>query len=326
MKICSVIVTYNRKRLFKKCVDALLEQTYKLDKIIVVDNGSKDGTDRFFYGEYGNNPLIEYIRIQENTGSGGGFYEGIKKAYEQGFDWIWAIDDDSIFKIDALEKIISSGPFKKATYGVFTSMVLDKDGNLQYRAIPSKVWEPFRFNIPATKEDYKKPYFEVQRIGFSAGFFMKREIVKKAGFPLREFFMGSGDTEYAKRVSNVSGICLVPSSKTHHLDNVSIDEYSIFGIKLRKTSPERLWLAYYCIRNTIFLSRKYLNFCSYIRYVVINVIMRWLFVIIFCEKHKSLRIKILIKAVRDGLKGRLGKTIDPEEFTEKVIRSLGRNF
>lgn len=322
MKICAVVVAYNKKELLKKCLDALLGQTHKLDKIIIIDNASKDGTDKFVYEEYRNSPLIEYIRMQENTGTMGGLYEGIKRAYDEGFDWIWATDHDSIFEIDALEKIINSEPFKKEIFGVFASMVLDKDGNLQYRTSPAKIWEPF-INIPPTEEDYKKPYFEVQRIAFCAGFLMKREVIKKAGFPLRKLFIGGGDSEYSKRISKISGICIIPASKTRHLDNISIEEYSFFSIKIRKTSFERLWLAYYYIRNEVFLCKNRLNFCSYIRYIIIHIVIRWLFTIIFYEDHKFLRIKFLIKAVQDGLKGKLGKTIDPEKFTKEFIRTVG---
>ena len=44
MKICTVIVTYNRYELLKECLDSLLNQTYKTD-ILVVNNASTDGTD-----------------------------------------------------------------------------------------------------------------------------------------------------------------------------------------------------------------------------------------------------------------------------------------
>ncbi|WP_180374941.1 glycosyltransferase, partial [Escherichia coli] len=43
-KIIAIVVTYNRVKLLNKVIDALLLQTYKIDKIIVVDNNSSDGT------------------------------------------------------------------------------------------------------------------------------------------------------------------------------------------------------------------------------------------------------------------------------------------
>lgn len=39
-----VVVTYNRLSLLKECIDALRHQTYKNFRIVIVNNGSTDGT------------------------------------------------------------------------------------------------------------------------------------------------------------------------------------------------------------------------------------------------------------------------------------------
>lgn len=44
MKICATIVTYNRKDCLDKLLNALLNQTYPIDKILIFDNNSSDGT------------------------------------------------------------------------------------------------------------------------------------------------------------------------------------------------------------------------------------------------------------------------------------------
>ncbi len=64
-----VIPTYNRKDLLKECLDSLLDQTYPKEdyEIVVVDDGSTDGTEdmlRQMSGEHGN---LRYFR-QENGG------------------------------------------------------------------------------------------------------------------------------------------------------------------------------------------------------------------------------------------------------------------
>ena len=48
---------------------------------------------------------IHYVRMHENTGGSGGFYEGIKRAFEQGYDWLWLMDNDSEPQKDALKKL-----------------------------------------------------------------------------------------------------------------------------------------------------------------------------------------------------------------------------
>ena len=44
INIAAVVVTYNRKELLMECLDALKKQTCKIEKIIVIDNNSNDGT------------------------------------------------------------------------------------------------------------------------------------------------------------------------------------------------------------------------------------------------------------------------------------------
>ena len=95
MKITAVVVTYNRLELLKKsieCLHAALEQVQSENiecHICVINNGSTDGTHEWLDGQTD----LKVIH-QDNVGGSGGFYTGIKKAYEEGADWIWCMDDD----------------------------------------------------------------------------------------------------------------------------------------------------------------------------------------------------------------------------------------
>lgn len=44
-KVIAIVVTYNRKSLLNKVINRLLEQSYELHKIIIIDNNSSDGTN-----------------------------------------------------------------------------------------------------------------------------------------------------------------------------------------------------------------------------------------------------------------------------------------
>ena len=87
MKITAVVVTYNRLELLRKVVDGLRRNN--LSDIIVVNNGSTDGTQEWLEAQTHLN-----VVHQDNVGGSGGFYTGIKKAYDEGADWIWCMDDD----------------------------------------------------------------------------------------------------------------------------------------------------------------------------------------------------------------------------------------
>ena len=47
LKVICVIVTYNRLELLKESVAAVMQQTYPLHRVVIVDNHSTDGTDNY---------------------------------------------------------------------------------------------------------------------------------------------------------------------------------------------------------------------------------------------------------------------------------------
>lgn len=111
--ITAVVVTYNRIDLLKECLQALREQ--KVDRntqldILLVDNASTDGTKEWIDGIVSAGDAegrrIYATHLAENTGGAGGFYTGMKWAYEQGADAIWIMDDDTIPQADALQKLL----------------------------------------------------------------------------------------------------------------------------------------------------------------------------------------------------------------------------
>ena len=79
MKIIAVVVTYNRLELLKRNIDCLRQNT-PLTSIVVVNNGSTDGTTQWLAAQ----PDLQVIN-QENVGGSGGFYTGIEYAYKAGF-------------------------------------------------------------------------------------------------------------------------------------------------------------------------------------------------------------------------------------------------
>ena len=94
-KTAAIVVTFNRKELLTRNIKMLLKQKAALDAILIIDNASTDGTREFV--EKNNiisNDSINYIRLDENLGGAGGFYEGVKIGYELGYDWLWLMDDD----------------------------------------------------------------------------------------------------------------------------------------------------------------------------------------------------------------------------------------
>lgn len=98
MKISVIIPTYNRAHLIKNSIDSVLNQTIKVDEIIVIDDGSSDNTKEFL----DNYPTITY-HYQKNSGVSGARNAGIKLAKN---DWICFLDSDDIWHENKIEQQI----------------------------------------------------------------------------------------------------------------------------------------------------------------------------------------------------------------------------
>ena len=182
-RVCAVVVTHNRIELLKKLVNSLENQSEELD-ILIVNNDSKDGTN-----EWLSNKKNLIVINQKNLGGAGGFYTGIKYAYENEYEYTWCMDDDGCAVDSTLEFLIEKA--EKDT--VVGSVVYDieKNDHLAFRTI-------YRGNntvkIIENKNEINNMISNgINEIDGYASFFnsvlFPRDIVSKVGYPLPQLFM-----------------------------------------------------------------------------------------------------------------------------------------
>ena len=95
-KISVVIPTLNRINTLQRALDSVINQTYNAAEIIVVDNGSSDGTLKFLREQY---PKIT-ILTENKIGVSSARNKGIKKSINQ---WIALLDSDDAWHPRKLE-------------------------------------------------------------------------------------------------------------------------------------------------------------------------------------------------------------------------------
>ena len=85
--ISVVIPTFNRLIYLERAIKSVLNQTIKVNEIIIVDDGSNDGTSEFIHSKY---PELKYI-FQSNSGVSAARNVGITTAKS---NWIAFLDSD----------------------------------------------------------------------------------------------------------------------------------------------------------------------------------------------------------------------------------------
>jgi GT2 family glycosyltransferase len=101
MRVLAHIHTFNDADIIDRTIEALLRQTHPVDEILVVDNGSTDGTL-----EQPSARKATVLHHRENLGTSGAVVSGLRFALEQDYDWAWVFDADSIPEPNALEQLL----------------------------------------------------------------------------------------------------------------------------------------------------------------------------------------------------------------------------
>ncbi len=275
-KIAAIVVTYNRLELLKKVINGLRTQTKSIDKIIIVNNSSTDGTSEWL----GSQEDLEVI-TQENLGSSGGQFSGAVAAFEAGYEWIWQMDDDVVAASSALENLLKYAspdlvtvPKRIANNG---SVFYNDTKKINFTNPFKSIWQEI-----VSEKDFDKELVFVDGMTLEGPLFHK-SVYERIGFVEKDFFISADDTEYAIRMKK-AGIraAIVPSAIFYR------------QLPYPEDTGKYDWKTYYIIRNLIAMDVIHGN--KYIRIIrPLGYFITWL---MRCKNFNN--IKTVFRAFKDG--------------------------
>lgn len=242
-RVAAVVVTYNRLNLLKEGIEALKAQWRKPDAIIVVNNGSTDGTDTWLAMQNGLT-----VFNQQNLGGAGGFNRGIREAYDAGYDWIWVMDDDGCPAVNCLENLLNAAE-KRTEVDVWGGIVLDCDDHSN-----------LAFDCAQVINDKGKINWDIEFINNWAPFFngvmFSRDIVKKVGYPNPALFIWGDEVDYYERTKRQGIVASTTKAVFYHPKDRL---YSTMYRNQYVYDGPLNWKAYCFFRNRAYLGRKHYN-------------------------------------------------------------------
>ena len=116
--ILIVIVTWNARKWVRKCLRSVEKSSLQAD-VVVIDNGSTDGTPALIRSDF---PHVRIIETGENLGFGAANNIGLRLALDEGYQFAYLLNQDAWLEKDTLEKLVAA---HKPEWGVLSPMQMD---------------------------------------------------------------------------------------------------------------------------------------------------------------------------------------------------------
>jgi GT2 family glycosyltransferase len=237
--VASVIVAnLNRRELLGKCLESLWKQTFSDFEVIVVDNGSTDGSPEFL--ESLHEPRLRVVALPVNKGFAGGCNAGIQQAQGR---YIATLNNDAEADPHWLEEL-AGGIESGSSVGMCASKILfhgdrnriDKVGHLIY---------PDGLNHGRGSGEQDRGQFERrEEVLFpdGAAALYRREMLDVIGLFDEHFFAYGDDADLGLRGRLAGWTCLyIPTAIVYHVHSATAGEFS--ALKAFLIERNRIWVA-----------------------------------------------------------------------------------
>jgi len=184
IKVGVLITTYNRKQFLMLALGSVLDQTHPELEIIVIDNGSTDGTAELIASV--TDPRVRYVVNELNLGMAGSINKGIP-FFSKEVEWCTILSDDDLLDRNYLLNLIARFSTSK-TKSVIDShrIFIDEQGKKIREARPSPCEESAFEYLNQRSRNIRETYL--------TGVLFKRTAFQKiGGYPVFSTGLGSDD-------------------------------------------------------------------------------------------------------------------------------------
>lgn len=287
--IVPVIVTYNSPDDFYERAACLLG---RYPDLVVVDNASSRRED--LYRLRREFPGLRLIENSENLGIAAALNQGCRAALELGADWILTLDQDSEVSEGMVETMLASyealpEDVRRRCVSLFPSY---EDRNiLNGKKLVSRTGDTS--SVPVTVE-------------ITSGNLLRRDVFEKVGWFDESLFIDYVDHDFCLRI-NLAGYELRQCSGAvlmHQLGDYRKTSFLGFGFYSSNCAPIR---CYYRTRNRLEICRRYADrFPLFVKHDRKTFFISTL-KILLGEKQRFLKLKMIVRGIRDYYLRRSGK-------------------
>ncbi|SFR67001.1 glycosyltransferase family 2 protein [Halogeometricum limi] len=213
-----------------ECLDSLDALDYPNVRVVVVDNGSTDGSGERLAEEF---PEYEFIFNEENLGFAAGNNVGIRRAMERDADYVLLLNNDTVVTEGFLRPLVEtaeSGDRVAAVGGVNRYYHSDGIHNAGVRFPLALGGKTMLWDRPRGEEPYESDYVPSCLVLLSAEFIEQHDVL------CEDYFIGMEDTDLAWQARQNGW-------------KVLVDPRSVIYHKTGMTSSKSHFVVYHTLRN-----------------------------------------------------------------------------
>jgi GT2 family glycosyltransferase len=297
-----VIVNWNGCRLLDVCLEAVFAQTPPPELVVVVDNGSTDGSVAYLRERW---PGVRIVALERNVGVAAGNNAGTRAALDAGARFVLLLNNDADMRPRALADL-------RAALDAAGDAAWASAPKILYRSEPDRIWSAggaFEWwrglsRDRGTGEPDHGQYDQPSDIDYAntCCLLVRADVFARVGMMDEAYFMYYDDSDFSARIRRAGGrIRYVPSAEVLH-DVQATTKASAGG--------PNFFALYYTTRNRgRFIARNAPTPVHRLSGHAFTIVSRFVRAAQACLRGRGAEARLVLGALRDGyVRGETGPT------------------
>jgi hypothetical protein len=298
--VAAVVVNWNGGEVVHECLRSLTRSTYPALTLIMVDNGSTDGSPQAVKQQV---PSVQVIENHRNLGYAEGANIGIRMALTQGAQFVFLLNNDLTVDIPAIGEL-ASVLHRNPQAGIVGAKIYRQDDPTRLYC----VWEEIRYHHVITQsvgefELDQGQYDHVREIDCACGAAMmvRREVFERVGLFDPSYFAYQEQVDFCERARKRGAkILFVPAAKVRHHGEYSLRSRNALQVK-----------TYLLRRNSVLFMKKHGNWRTWSRFLFFVALTLTATLLTESVRGRFGFFLARLKGFRDGF---TGKAIDGDKL------------
>jgi len=213
--VTAVILNTNRRMDTLACIASLIDDGYPRLQMLILDNGSTDGSIEAIQAEY---PQARIHRLAENLGYAGNNNVGLRLALERGADWVLVLNEDVVLGADSIERMLGAAEGDERA-GIVGPLVLHYDEPQVIQSAGGLLGAGWQSTHIGQNTDNQGQFNTPRQVDWVSGccLLARRAMIEALGGFDERFFYYWEETEWCLRARRAGWrVYLVPTANVWH--------------------------------------------------------------------------------------------------------------